>query len=307
MFFKNLLVYRLTQTLALDTAEALQAAMATKLAREPASQELSTYGFIAPYGKGEDAPLVYERNGYLLIAARKAMRQLPGSVIREAVAKKVEDIEADQGRKVYKKERDQIKDEIIQALMPHAFVRNSHTLAAIDLKAGLILVNTSSANAAEDLLSTLREVIGTLPVRPLTVKVSPAASMTEWVKTEKAPTDLYVLDSALLRDTHEDGGTITARGQDLTSDEIKQHLSTGKVVTQLALAYADKLSFVLDDKMVIRRLRFESILKDQADADGGDDADGQFASSFVLMMLTLNAFFGALVEALGGEEVPQGI
>ena len=306
MFFKNLLTYRLTQPLAVTTEE-LQTALATKPAREPASQELATYGFIAPYGKGEDAPLVYERDGYLLIAARKAIRQLPGSVIREAVAKKVEEIEADQARKVYKKERDQIKDEIIQALMPHAFVRNAHTLAAIDLKAGLILVNTSSANAAEDLLSTLREVIGTLPVRPLTVKVSPAASMTEWVKTEKAPTDLYVLDSALLRDTHEDGGTITARGQDLTSDEIKQHLSTGKVVTQLALAYADKLSFVLDDKMVIRRLRFEDILKDQAEADGGDDAAGQFASSFVLMMLTLNAFFGALLEALGGEESPQGI
>ena len=306
MFFKNLLAYRLTQPLTVD-AEGLQTALATKPAREPGTQELSTYGFIAPYGKGEESPLVYERNGYILIATRKATRQRPATVIREAVVKKVEAIEFEQQRKVYKKERDQLKDEIIQALMPHAFVRNSHTLAAIDLKAGLILVNTSSANTAEDLLSTLREVIGTLPVRPLTVKVSPAASMTEWVKTEEAPTDIYVLDSALLRDTHEDGGTITARGQDLTSDEIKLHLSTGKVVTQLALAYADKLSFVLDDKMVIRRLRFESILKDQADADGGDDADGQFASSFVLMMLTLNAFFGALVEALGGEEVPQGI
>ena len=306
MWFKNLLIYRLTQDLPFD-AEALETALATKQARPCASQELTTYGFVAPFGKGEDAPLVHVSGDFLLISARKEERILPGSVVRDAVKEKVEEIEAEQMRKVYKKERDQIKDEIIQALMPHAFVRNSHTLAAIDLKAGLILANTSSANAAEDLLSTLREVIGTLPVRPLTVKVSPAASMTEWVKTEKAPTDLYVLDSALLRDTHEDGGTITARGQDLTSDEIKQHLSTGKVVTQLALAYADKLSFVLDDKMVIRRLRFESILKDQADADGGDDADGQFASSFVLMMLTLNAFFGALVEALGGEEVPQGI
>ena len=306
MFFKNLLVYRLTQALSVDV-EALQTALATKPAREPGTQELGTYGFIAPYGKGEEAPLVYERNGYLLIAARKATRQLPGSVIREAVAKKVEEIEADQARKVYKKERDQIKDEIIQALMPHAFVRNSHTMAAIDIKAGLILVNTSSANTAEDLLSTLREVIGTLPVRPFTVKISPSASMTDWVRDEKAAEDFFVLDSALLSDTHEDGGTITARGQDLTSEEIKLHLATGKIVTQLALAYQDKLRFVLDNKLTIRRLRFEDLLTDQAEADGGEEADGQFASSFVLMMLTLNAFVGALVEALGGEEVPQGI
>lgn len=306
MFFKNLLVYRLTQPLTVDAA-ALQLALATKPAREPGSQELGTYGFIAPYGKGEEAPLVYESNDYLLIATRKANRQLPGSVVREAVAAKVEVIEAEQMRKVYKKERDQIKDEIIQALLPHAFVRNSRTFAAIDLKAGLILVNTSSANTAEDLLSTLREVIGTLPVRPLAVKVAPSASMTDWVKTEKAPEGFFLLDSAQLRDTHEDGGTIIARGQDLTSDEIKLHLSTGKVITQLSMAYQDKLSFVLNDKLTISRLRFENVLTDQANADGGDEADGQFASSFVLMMLTLHAFFGGLVEALGGEEVPQSI
>lgn len=306
MFFKNLLVYRLTQPLAV-TIEALATALATKPAREPATQELSTYGFIAPFGKGEEAPLLYERNGYLLIAARKATRQLPGSVIREALAKKVEEIEAEQERKVYKKERDQIKDEIIQALLPHAFVRNTSTFAALDLKAGLIMVNASSANAAEDLLSTLREVIGTLPVRPFAVKISPTASMTDWVRDEKAPEDFFLLNNALLRDTHEDGGTITARGQDLASEEIKLHLSTGKVVTQLALAYQDKLSFVLDDKLTIRRLRFENILKEKAAQDGGDDADGQFAASFVLMMLTINAAFTDLVEALGGEEIPQGI
>ena len=306
MFFKNLLVYRLTQTLAIDT-EALQTALATKPARDPGTQELNTYGFVAPYGKGEDAPLVYERNGYLLIAARKATRQLPATVIREAVAKKVEAIEAEQMRKVYKKERDQIKDEIIQALLPHAFVRNSRTFAAIDFKAGLIFMNTAGANTAEDLLSTLREVLGSLPVRPFTVKVSPTASMTDWVRAQKAPDDFFVLDRAMLRDTHEDGGTITARGQDLTSEEIQLHLSTGKVVTQLALAYQDKLSFMLDDKLTIKSLRFEDILADQAEADGGDEADGQFAASFVLMMLTLNTFVGALVEALGGEDVPQGI
>ena len=306
MFFKNLLVYRLTQTLNIDV-EALQTALATKPARDPATQELGTYGFVAPYGKGEEAPLVYERNGYLMIAARKATRQLPGSVVREAVVGKVEAIEAEQGRKVYKKERDQIKDEIIQALLPHAFVRNSRTFAAIDLKAGLIMVNTSSANTAEDLLSTLREAIGSLPVRPLSIKVAPSASMTDWVRNEKAPADFFVLDSALLRDNHEDGGTITARGQDLTSDEIKLHLSTGKVVTQLALAYQDKLSFVLNDKLTVSRLKFQDILVDQASADGGEEADGQFAASFVLMMLTLTVFLSSLVEALGGEEVPQGI
>jgi len=171
----------------------------------------------------------------------------------------------------------------------------------------LILVNSASPRKAEDLLSTLREAIGSLPVRPLTVKIAPSATLTEWVKAQKAADDFFVLDECELRDTHEDGGTVRCKRQDLTSDEIQQHLEAGKQVTQLALAWQDKLSFVLDDKTVIKRLRFEELLQDQAEQDGGDDALAQQDASFLLMMRTCREVLPALFEALGGEEIPQGI
>lgn len=306
MWFKNLLVYRLTQDVPFD-AEALETALATKPARACASQEVATYGFVAPFGKGEDTPLVHISQDFMLIAARKEERILPGSVVRDALKEKVDEIEAEQMRKVYKKERDQLKDEIIQAFLPRAFIRRSATFAAIAPKQGLILVNASSPKRAEDLLSTLREVIGSLPVRPLTVKVSPSATMTDWVKTQKAADNFFVLDECELRDTHEDGGIVRCKRQDLTGDEIQLHLSTGKVVTQLSLAWQDKLSFVLDDKLVVKRLKFEDLLQDQAEQDGGDEALGQLDASFTLMMLTFGEFLPELFEALGGEEIPQGI
>ena len=306
MWFKNLLIYRLTQDLPFD-AQVLETALATKLARACSSQELATYGFVAPFGKGEDAPLVHVSQDFLLIAARKEERILPGSVVRDALKEKVEEIEAEQMRKVYKKERDQLKDEIIQAFLPRAFIRRSATFAAIAPKQGLILVNASSPKRAEDLLSTLREVVGSLPVRPLAVKVAPSATMTEWVKTQKAAENFFVLDECELRDTHEDGGIIRCKRQDLTSDEIQLHLSTGKIVTQLSLAWQDKLSFVLDDKLVVKRLKFEDLLQDEAEQNGGDDDLGQQDASFTLMMLTFGEFLPQLFEALGGEEIPQGI
>ncbi|MCY1286671.1 Recombination-associated protein RdgC [compost metagenome] len=306
MWFRNLLVYRLTQDVPFD-AEALETALATKLARPCASQEVATYGFVAPFGKGEDAPLVHVSQDFLLIAARKEERILPGSVVKDALKDKVEEIEAAQMRKVYKKERDQLKDEIIQAFLPRAFIRRSQTVAAIAPKLGLILVNSASARRAEDLLSTLREAIGSLPVRPLSVKIAPTATLTDWVKTQQAAPDFTVLDECELRDTHEDGGVVRCKRQDLTSEEIQLHLSTGKLVTQLSLAWQDKLSFVLDDKLIIKRLRFEDLLTEQAEQDGGDDALAQQDASFALMMLTFSEFLPALFEALGGEEVPQGI
>lgn len=306
MFFKNLLPYRLTQSPDLS-AETLEQALASKPARACASQELSTYGFVAPFGKGDDAPLVHVSGEFLLIAARKEERILPGSVVTDAVKEKVEEIETEQMRKVYKKERDQIKDEIIQAFLPRAFVRRSTIFAALAPRLGLILVNSASPTRAEDLLSTLREVLGSLPVRPVTVKIAPTATLTDWVKSQQAAQDFYVLDECELSDTAEDGGTVRCKRQDLTSEEIRMHLSTGKVVTQLALAWQDKLSFVLDDKMVIKRVRFEDLLQEQAEQDGGEDAAQQFDASFLLMMMTFGEFLPALFEALGGEDVPQGV
>lgn len=306
MWFKNLLTYRLTQEAPFEP-EALEAALASKPARPCASQELTTYGFVAPFGKGEDAPLVHVSGEYLLIAARKEERILPSSVVNDAVKEKVEEIETEQMRKVYKKERDQIKDEIIQAFLPRAFIRRSMIFAAIAPRLGVILVNSASAKRAEDLLSTLREVMGSLPVRPATVKIAPVATMTDWVKSQQAAEGFYVLDECELRDTAEDGGIVRCKRQDLTGEEIQLHLSTGKVVTQLALAWQDKLSFILDDKMVIKRLKFEELLQEQAEQDGGDEAAQQFDASFQLMMMTFAEFLPVLFEALGGEEIPQGV
>ncbi|MBJ9975575.1 recombination-associated protein RdgC [Pseudomonas sp. S75] len=306
MWFKNLLTYRLTQDVPFE-AEALEAALSSKPARPCASQELTTYGFVAPFGKGEDAPLVHVSGEFLLIAARKEERILPSSVVNDAVKEKVEEIETEQMRKVYKKERDQIKDEIIQAFLPRAFIRRSMIFAAIAPRQGLILVNSASAKRAEDLLSTLREVMGSLPVRPATVKIAPSATMTDWVKSQQPAEGFYPLDECELRDTAEDGGIVRCKRQDLASEEIQLHLSTGKLVTQLALAWQDKLSFVLDDKLVIKRLKFEELLQEQAEQDGGDEAQQQFDASFLLMMMTLNEFLPLLFEALGGEEIPQGV
>lgn len=306
MFFKNAIAYRITQAIAFNVPD-LEGAMSTKLHREPASQELSTYGFVAPFKASIVETALAPSGEYLLIAAKKTERILPGSVISDELKKKVAEIEAEQLRKVYKKERDQLKDEIVQAFLPRAFLRHKVTFALIMPAAGLIIVDTSSPRAAEDMLSTLREVLGTLPVRPLTTKIAPVATMTDWVKVQQAAEDFFVLDECELRDTHEDGGTVKCKREDLTSEEIQLHLATGKLVTKLSLAWKDRFSFVLDDKLIIKRLRFEDLLQDQAEQDGGDDAHGQLVASLTIMAGTFAEFIPALLESFGGEEAPQGI
>ena len=155
---------------------------------------------------------------------------------------------------------------------------------------------------SEELLSAVREVLGSLPVRPINVKQSPEISFTSWLKSHEVGGGLFLLDECELRDTAEDGGIIKIKREDLSSEEVQNHLAVGKVASLLSLAWEDKLSFVLDNKLTIKRLRFEELLQSQAEQDGGDDAAGQFDASFVLMMLTFREFIPQLLETLGGEE-----
>ena len=301
MWFKNLLIYRFTAPVHIS-AESLESALQQKVARACGSQEVTTYGFIPPIGKREQAPLTHSSQHFVLFAACKEERLLPSTVIREALGEKIEEIETQQMRKVYRKERNQLREDIIQTLLPRAFIRRQTTRAAIDLKQGLILVDSSAPRKAEELLSLLRDVLGSLPVRPLMVRQAPIATLTHWLKTQHASAGFTVLDECELRDTHEDGGIVRCKRQDLSSEEIQTHLSAGKVVVRLALDWQERLSFLLDDKLTLRRLRFGDVLHEQISQESGDDALAEQDATFALMMLTFAEFLPMLIEALGGEE-----
>ncbi|XKY25106.1 recombination-associated protein RdgC (plasmid) [Pseudomonas luteola] len=50
---------------------------------------------------------------------------------------------------------------------------------------------------------------------PLSVKVEPTATLTNWLNIQQATHDFHIHDECELRDSHEDGGVIPAKGQDL--------------------------------------------------------------------------------------------
>src|SRR5690606_37300211 len=110
MWFRNLLLYRFSQDVPFTEAELL-AALEERPARPCASQETHTLGWTTPFGRHSEN-LLQVGDGYWLIALRKEERILPGSVVKDALAEKVEEIEARDARKIYKKERDTLKDDI---------------------------------------------------------------------------------------------------------------------------------------------------------------------------------------------------
>ncbi|MDP5052390.1 MAG: recombination-associated protein RdgC, partial [Congregibacter sp.] len=147
MWFKNLRAYRMTRGLELS-AEQLEDKLASRGFKTcTPSQSLST-GWVPGLGEGAQT-LVHSAGGRLMLCLRREEKILPPSVVRDLVKERVEAIEAQQGRKVYRKEKLSLKDEVVQDCMPRAFSRHAELRLIIDPQARWVLVDSASASRAD--------------------------------------------------------------------------------------------------------------------------------------------------------------
>ncbi|EKE68511.1 recombination-associated protein RdgC [Gallaecimonas xiamenensis] len=299
MWFKNLLLYRLTKPLTLEST-AFSNQLADNRFTPCGSQDIARYGFVNPVTRREDGELTHQADGNWLLCVRQEEKLLPGGVIKELLDEKVAEIQQAQGRAVGRKEKQTIKEEIVTDLLPRAFVRSRFTYAYISEKLNLVIVDTSSAARAEEVLGLLRKSIGSLPVTPLAAATPVAVTLTDWLKTQ-APAPFEVDDEAEFKSLLEEGGVIRTKKQALNMDEINTILDNQRLVSKLAISYPDNLSFVLDENLAIKRVKFADLLREENDDIDGADKAARLDADFVLMARTFEVFIPELINALGGE------
>ncbi|MGR9072490.1 MAG: recombination-associated protein RdgC [Gammaproteobacteria bacterium] len=297
MWFKNLSVFRFTEPFNLSP-EGLAQRLESSRFRPCGNLEFSSIGWSSPSGFS-DGRLVHAANGRLMICAKKEEKVLPLPVINELAGEKILEQETIQGRKLRKKERDAVKEEIVHDLLPKAFKFSRDTFAYIDARNGWLIVNAATTKKAEELLSHLRKTLGSLPVTPLSTNIRPSYVMTQWL-TAGQPSDIAIESECELRDTEEEGGIIRCKRQNLSSPEIKNHLDAGKQTIKLAVTWADRLSFILDENLAIKRLRFLDLVQEQRSAIDVHDETEQFDADFSIMSLELASFLPRLIELFGG-------
>ncbi|GGE79102.1 recombination-associated protein RdgC [Streptosporangium jomthongense] len=301
MWFRNARVFRFTKPFDISSEE-LEDKLSGDAFKPCGPQETTRQGWVPPLGKHGEL-LVHSANGYHLIALRKEEKILPAPVIKDAVEEKAEAIEIEQGRKVRRKEKDEIKEQVMLEMLPQAFSRNRRSFAYLAPRDGVLVVDAGSAKQAEDLASTLRKSLGSLPVRPPVVEQAPAFTFTGWLnETIDLPAQVVLGNECELKDPSEDGGVVRCKGLDLRADEIRNHLEAGMQVTKLAVTWDDNVSFILDEELGIRRLKFGETLQEQLDDVDVEDAVAKFDAAFTLMTLELSKLIPGLLEALGGED-----
>lgn len=298
MWFKNLRLYRLTENWS-HTPEDLNTALEANTFNPCGSLDLMRYGFVPPLGR-HGVEYSHITNGHIMICAKKQEKILPSAVVNEQLEEKALALGEAESRSIGRKEKQTLKDEIIFSLLPKAFAKASLDFAYIAPQEKLIVVNSSSAKRAEDLLSALREALGSLKVIPITAKNIPTQTMTHWLQTGDAPHQFELGDECELQGG-KDGRVIRCKKQDLSAEEIRNHLTSGMFVSKIALTWKETIHCMVDDQVAVKRVKFDDVISDKANDRNPDGKAEQFDADFAIMAGELKNFIAALIAAFGGE------
>ncbi|MEO8159896.1 MAG: recombination-associated protein RdgC [Arenimonas sp.] len=296
MFFRNLSLFRFPLSLVKALSD-LEPALSDCLLKPVGPGEMMSRGFVSPFG-GEHTALVHGVGAARWLTLGGEDRLLPSSVVNAELEKRLLAQEQRDGRKPGSKTRRRIKEDLVHELLPRAFVRPSRLDAMLDLKHGVLAVDSSSRKAAEGFVSELRRALGSFPALPLNAELSPRALLTGWIAGEPLPKGFALGDECELKDPVDGGAVVKCQRQDLLGDEIGKHLEAGKQVARLALVFDDHVSFVLGEDLVLRKLKFLDGAVDQLESSERDSLAAELDARFALMSAELARLFVALESAL---------
>jgi recombination associated protein RdgC len=304
MWFKNLYLLRLSSDFAL-TPEALQEALESKPFLGCGNELREASGWVSPFGRNSEQ-LVLATNGCLLLTLAHQEKLLPASVVREELDTLVAEIEEKEARKIGKREKQDLRDEIEFELLPKAFTRTKKMDAWLDLPNGWMIINSSSNTPAERLTHLLRNTLGSLPVTPPKTDLSPAVLMTQWLADDHTLPAPFVLGEACeLKGQGEAKSVATFKRHELMAEEVQANLAAGKTVSKLALIWADKISFVLTEDLGVRQVRFLDVLADNLkDADPQSHAE-KLDIEFTLMTGEVTLMLADLMQCFTAEPEPE--
>lgn len=297
MFFRNLTLFRFPEGIE-KRFRKLDAQLGEHALRPCGPLELQTRGWVSPYGRGEEM-FALEQGPLALLALGGEDKLLPTAVINQHVADKVEELEQQRGRPIGARERRKLKDDALTELLPRALARPSRLSGYLDLAQGWLVVDTSSRKAAEGFVSALRTAIGSFPAVGLEPEESPRALMTEWMIDAKLPAGFALGDECELKDPADNGAIVRCRRQDLAADEMREHLSSGKQVTQLALTFEERMRFVLDDTLTVRKFKLLDIAVEQLDKGDRDSAKAELDARFALLAGEVARLLAAIETTFG--------
>lgn len=295
--FKNALVYRIDHWDAPSIAELESRLAGARFVECGATQPEST-GFVEPRSEKHGA-LAEQVAGQLILRICTETKAVPGGVVKAELERRLDAAEAETGRRPKGKRAKELKEEIVRELLPRAFPKRGHTTVWLAPAARLMVVGVASPKKADRIVSQLVELLGGgFRVLPMQTQLSAATAMSGWLADKDSPAGFTIDRECELKQPDSEKSTVRYARHTLEIDEIGEHIRQGKLPTQLALTWAGRVSFVLNEQGALKRIRLLDVVLEgqekKAEGDNGFDADVAITTG------ELGRMIPALVEALGG-------
>lgn len=240
---------------------------------------------------------VFEAQKTMLISLMREEKVLPSAAVNHKLDEQVVKIQTAEGRNVGRREKHELREAIIDDLLPKALIKSSRTYG---LFAGeWLFVDTANRRKAENLLTKLREALGGLPAQQPVPRQSPASLMTNWLLQGEAQ-GRFVLDSEVtLVGVGDVAPKVKISRKDLTAEDVVQHAKNGMKVTELGLVWNDRVAFILTQDLTLKRIQWLDVVQEEAEGSC-DDAESMAYATQLLMAAALSVILGELVDLLGG-------
>ena len=304
--FKSATFFRIATDFTLPPLDALEEALQSFRFMPCGATQPESMGWVPP--RGNKSTVLAEAVGAsVVLRLCTERRPLPASAVKDAVEELVEKYKQETGReRASAKIKKEFKEEVMLTLLPRAFTKRSWTTLWVDPVSKFLVVDSGSLAGADKIVSQLIEALGEVPgsrpgimVKPVQTALAAGTAMAHWLQTRDAPPGFSIDRDCELKMPDDLKSTVRYSRHTLEIDEVAQHIESGKVPTQLAMTWNERVSFTLTDAAQIRKIKLLDVVLDGVQESGKDD-DG-FDADAAIVTGELAGLIPDLLEALGGE------
>jgi recombination associated protein RdgC len=225
---------------------------------------------------------------------------VPAAELNKQLDARLDSLEELTGRRPRGKAKRALKEELLLELLPKAFAKDINIPIWIS-PSGLAVIGTSSWVRGDEITSLLAQVMPDARLSAVSTRVAPDAGMADWLLAGEAQGAFTLDRECELKQPDGDKAVVRYSRHALEIEEIGEHIKQGKRPTRVALTHGDRVSFVLTDAMVLRKIEVLDVALEAASKEEHADAfDADVAIETGELLVVIND----LIDALGGEQLP---
>jgi len=293
--FKNLIIYTLHPDFQFPGLMEMDVALRHNPFTPCSPSQDKTFGWVPPRGDKHGA-LVESVAGQRIARLQIETKSVPSSAINRRLDEITAKIEETEGRKPGRKECRDLKEDILQELLPHAFPKTTSVWVWFDLANRRVVLDTASQSRADDVVTALVLAFDGLALSPLQTNTAPLAAMTGWLTdAESLPPNFVPGRHVELHSEDEMKSVVKFDRHHLADDQMRLHIGQGKLPTKLALEWSGRVSFVLTHGLQLRKIELMDVV-----VSGEREAD-EFDADVAICTAELSNLIDELIDGLGGE------